>query len=110
MSRSTARCGTPAGFSRHQVRGETPCPACKAAKAAADKRWRETDGRRQVDRLRSRAQSLAHGHLRREYPAEYREVYERERTRLFAEHGLDEYGQPIDPSAGEEASERAARE
>lgn len=100
MASSTARCGTPAGYSRHQYRQEKPCPACVAAKAEADKAWRDTGDRRRIDRLRARAQSLAHGHLRRKYPDEYQEHFVAERTRLFAEHGLDPEGRRIDDEQG----------
>jgi hypothetical protein len=35
-------CGEPRMYRRHLARGETPCDACRAANAAADRRYRLT--------------------------------------------------------------------
>jgi hypothetical protein len=40
--RRVARCGTPGGYKRHLSRSETTCPACRAANAEADRRYRLT--------------------------------------------------------------------
>lgn len=102
MPRPPARCGTTSGYARHCSRKESPCDPCKAAKAAYDKDRCDKGDRRTVARIRSQAQSLARSHLTRKYPAEYREVFVRERTRLFAEHGLDADGRPVAAPSGDE--------
>jgi len=38
-------CGTETAYARHRRRGETPCPACKAARAAGE---RDREARRQA--------------------------------------------------------------
>lgn len=82
------RHGTSPGFSRHQRRGEEPCESCRAAKAAVDRSWRAAPDRVKINRIHSRAQSLALRFLRRRHLAEYRALYSWYRTKLLREHGL----------------------
>lgn len=42
QKRPEPKCGEPRMYRRHLARGETPCDACRAANAAADRRYRLT--------------------------------------------------------------------
>ena len=86
MSRArTARCGTTSGYTRHQLDNEKPCDACASAKAAYDKRLRESPAKTKTSRLRARAQNRAEGRLRRMYPDVWRVLYAEEVERALAE-------------------------
>lgn len=41
-------CGEPRMYRRHLARGERPCDACRAANAAADRRYRHTGSRQET--------------------------------------------------------------
>lgn len=74
---SNTRHGTPSGWTLHQELGERPCTACYQARAAYDARRNQEPKRRDRALVRSRAQARALSELRRRYPDEYRELYER---------------------------------
>lgn len=69
------RCGTASGATRHSKAGEPPCDACRAAKAAYDKRWLSTPEATQRNRLHAKAQSIANRALEDAHPEEYRAAY-----------------------------------
>ncbi|KIZ17354.1 hypothetical protein [Streptomyces natalensis] len=43
-----AGCGTDRGYRRHLRRSELPCAACRAARAAADRRYRRTGSSKEL--------------------------------------------------------------
>lgn len=47
-SREPAACGTNAGYRRHLRQSEIPCGACRAARAAAARRYRRTGSSKEV--------------------------------------------------------------
>lgn len=88
MTTSSERCGTTAGFARHQWKGEAPCPACKAAKAEYDKRWRAADRRTRLSRALAKAQGRAERDLARLHRADYVRLYEAHKSEILHELGL----------------------
>lgn len=98
---SELRHGTTTGYRAHQAAGQRPCDACVAAKAAYDKRWRATPAARRYARLHARAQNRAATWLRREFPAEWRVLYEKALVEVYAEVG------EAPPAARTRAGERS---
>jgi hypothetical protein len=47
QQRPAPTCGEPRMYRRHLARGETPCDACRAGNAAADRRYRLTGSQQQ---------------------------------------------------------------
>ena len=45
QKRQPPKCGEPRMYRQHLAKGETPCDACRAANAAADRRYRLTGSR-----------------------------------------------------------------
>lgn len=84
----SARCGTPSGYTRHQLDGEKPCDACAASKAAYDKRNKAAPMRRRKDRLRAIAQRRAFQTLREENVERYQELYKAFVAEVFADAGV----------------------
>ncbi|MGH3447550.1 MAG: hypothetical protein ACRDP4_07990 [Nocardioidaceae bacterium] len=60
-----------------QRNGDRPCDACARAKADYDVRWRSSSYRAIRSRMHARAQNKALQQLRRRYPDEYAELYEK---------------------------------
>ena len=85
----SARCGTPSGYSRHQLDAEKPCDACAAAKAAYDRRHKAAPEHRQRDRLRAMAQRRAVKVLCDENGERYRELYKVFVAEVFADAGME---------------------
>lgn len=79
------RHGTLAGARRHSERGESPCDACRAAKAEYDLRFNSAPERARKNRLHARAQSRALTALKRSHPAEYRELYVKAKAEIASE-------------------------
>jgi hypothetical protein len=83
------RHGTAAGATRHAADGELPCDACRAAKAAYDKRRLSAPEATVRNRLCARAQVAAYGALAKTHPEEYRRLYLAYKESMFQEAGLD---------------------
>lgn len=83
MSKPTrTKCGTPSGYTRHQLDGTPTCPECKAARAAYMTEYRNNPVVQARDRLYAKAQTYAKTQLTREYPERYRELYDRFKAEL----------------------------
>lgn len=80
------RCGTHSAWKRHQNRNEVPCPACKAAKAEYDKRWRAAPERTRISRMHAKAQARALKALKDQHADEYRALYVRSKAELASEY------------------------
>jgi hypothetical protein len=81
----TRRHGTTSGHTQHLLDGERPCDACRAAKAAYDKRHREAPEARRRDRANARAQGRALRELRRAHVDEYHALYEQAKREIAIE-------------------------
>ena len=82
------RCGTATGATRHAVRGEKPCDACRAAKSEYDRRWRAAGDNTRKNRLSAQAQTRALRALKDSHPDEYRDLYVAAKNELFTAAGL----------------------
>lgn len=85
----TTRHGTTSGFSRHQVLGEDPCPACKAKKSEYDARRMSAGEPQRKNRDSARAQQRALRRLKNAHPQEYGNYYLEEKAKIEAEHEKD---------------------
>ena len=72
---SKSRHGTQSGYRKHQSLGETPCDACRRAKAVYDQRRRSSPKHAVSNRARAAAQGRARGRLKNMHPTEYRALY-----------------------------------
>lgn len=101
MAIDGTRCGTTAGWGRHQRHDERPCDACARAKAEYDKRWSSAPRRRQIERLNATAQGRALRELSKRYPDEYRQLYLQHKAELLAvaELAPTNGGRPVEGAA-----------
>ncbi len=76
-----AECGTYAGWSRHSRAKESPCDACRAARAVYNAHRRQDPAVKADDGRRARARARALSRLSREYPARYRALLHEEMQR-----------------------------
>jgi len=87
---SDQRCGTTAGAARHAQYGEKACPACAAAKAEYDRRWRSAPQRTRLSRLSAKAQSRALKRLKDRHLDEYHALFVAAKREV-----LEEVGEPL---------------
>lgn len=83
--KTTIRCGTTSGWTRHFSLDEKPCDACCAAKAEYDHR-RNTSGPTAIkNRQHAKSQQRALKRLKDAHPDEYRELYLAAKAEVLAD-------------------------